>query len=558
MIKAFLDILRLMWLGANTPKLKFRLVLNIACGAFAGFFIFLNYYLLSTLLSGLATDSPEVIRRNLVFLVASSMSTVVLWWVFRYFAEFLCYAIPFNLRKYYYNVVYHKSYSWHLKNSVGYFQSMLEKVMGVVNNWCVMFSWRYVSSAVFFACFFIYTYFISPYLMLYFLVCIVVMVATIRTTYNKRMRLVKEFSILDRLFGKAFTDFLYNVRTVKKMNLLSFTTTRLEDFGSAANDKYSELQRHNSLQWGLQEFFIRAQFLIPLVYFVLNFIKTGEGLSTIILLATVQGHMSTTAEKMMHFMSETSKFKEDLALLAGYIDNTGARGGVAPRRKWKKICFRNTCLRLDADTERDLGIFEHRVGNFEIARGEHIAVMGKSGEGKTTFLNLLTRQFGPCEGCITLDDTPYNSLPQSFFDSEFTYISQDVELFDMSFYDNITMGRKVSRAKLDEVLRDCCLDDLVKRLKGNLDTDIGEKGVRVSAGEKQRINLARGLLLDRSVLVLDEITANLDPATTSHIWRSIFKKHGDKTIIAISHEPELVRHVGKKLRFKSGVAKPVA
>ncbi len=90
-------------------------------------------------------------------------------------------------------------------------------------------------------------------------------------------------------------------------------------------------------------------------------------------------------------------------------------------------------------------------------------------------------------------------------------------------------------------------------MKGDLHTDIGEKGVKVSAGEKQRISLARGLLLDRDVLVLDEITANLDPVTTQHIWNYIFSEYADKTIIAVSHEKDLLNHVTRRLDFKKGI-----
>ncbi|MBD5398863.1 ATP-binding cassette domain-containing protein, partial [bacterium] len=83
-------------------------------------------------------------------------------------------------------------------------------------------------------------------------------------------------------------------------------------------------------------------------------------------------------------------------------------------------------------------------------------------------------------------------------------------------------------------------------------TPIGEKGIKVSGGERQRINLARGLLLNRDILVLDEITANLDPVTTERIWNYIFKDYKEKTIVAISHEKGLLQHTNKVVRFRNG------
>lgn len=102
------------------------------------------------------------------------------------------------------------------------------------------------------------------------------------------------------------------------------------------------------------------------------------------------------------------------------------------------------------------------------------------------------------------------------------------------------MGKRVAPEKLQKIIDGCCLNELIERMNGNIHTDIGEKGVKVSAGEKQRISLARGLLLDRDILVLDEITANLDPITTQNIWNFIFTAYGDKTIIAVSHEKDLL------------------
>lgn len=99
--------------------------------------------------------------------------------------------------------------------------------------------------------------------------------------------------------------------------------------------------------------------------------------------------------------------------------------------------------------------------------------------------------------------------------------------------------------------------ELVERMNGNLYTDIGEKGIKVSGGERQRINLARGLLLNRNILVLDEITANLDPLTTEKIWQFIFSEYKDRTIIAVSHERTLLDFVKRKFEFKKGKGKEI-
>ena len=167
-------------------------------------------------------------------------------------------------------------------------------------------------------------------------------------------------------------------------------------------------------------------------------------------------------------------------------------------------------------------------------------------------MNLLTQNIFVTSGTICLNDVNFKDVSLQFFEKNVAYISQDVELFNLSLKDNLTLKKKISKKTLEKVIKGCCLSDLVKRMNGDLSTIVGEKGIRVSAGEKQRINLARGLLLNRDILVLDEITANLDPKTTQSIWDFVFKEYADKTIIAISHEEKLISYVGRIIRFKNG------
>ena len=351
-------------------------------------------------------------------------------------------------------------------------------------------------------------------------------------------------------YGKTFIDFLYNVRSVKKMNLLGFVNKKLDDKGEKVFASCIKTMHYNAYQYGFIETFINVLFLLPIGYYVYQFIKTGVGVEVIVMIAAIQGKISELGLQLMALMTELARAGVDCRILAEHLGEdkpkTTSRKNI---KKWHKIKFDSTYF----EYTKDGNLFLHKVADFTIHQGDHIAVTGKSGEGKTTFLNLFTNQFAVAKGKVTVDGVDYKDLPTAFFDDHITYISQDVELFDMTLYDNIVMGKRVPAEKLQKVIDGCCLNELIARMNGNLHTDIGEKGVKVSAGEKQRIALARGLLLDRDILVLDEITANLDPTTTQNIWNYIFSAYGDNTIIAVSHEKDLLNHVSRKLEFKKGI-----
>ncbi len=551
MFKTLITSIRMIWLGAETKSLKFRVVVNTLCGIGCGFTMYFSSFYLAELVRVVTAGNTAGITKYLYIFTGLALGLVVLRFIFRYACEFMGLNIANNLRRHYFTKMFYKDYAWHTQNSVGFFSSMLERVTSRVFNWTWQMPYDYLPGFVMIILFMYYTSTVSIWLLWYFVACMGFIIIGIWIALRPRMRMNRKKMIADRAYYKLFMDFLYNIRTVKKLNLLTFTRSKIIEYGQDVEGQNKKIMHYNAYQWGFLELFIRAQFLLPLTYFIFQLIKTGDGIDIIVMLVSVQSQMGEIGRQIMHFMTELASSKPEFELFTEHLGDAALPEQRPYNKKWKQIKFDKTKFTF-IDDETD---FAHVVENFEINRGDHIAVMGKSGEGKSTFLNLVTRQFVPQSGRILVDDTEYNQIPQSFFDNEITYVSQDVEMFDMSLYDNITMGQKISKRRMQDVIDGCCLNELINRLNGNMNANIGEKGTKISGGEKQRINLARGLLMNRPILVLDEITANLDPETTRHIWKYIFKEHKDKTIIAISHEPELVRHVNKKLVFRRGMGR---
>ena len=555
MLKNLMTFLRLCWLGATTSALKAKLLSNIPVCLIGGITTFAAPLFLSWIVKSLNDKHPD---DALVWFYALLATTVIGWiarFYWRYIVEPVSTVIEMNIRHIYFKKLFNKPYAWHLNNSVGYFSGALERVCMNIHMWLCDFPIDFLPAIILVLCFFGYTLSISVWLFVYFVVALTLLLVLTRLLFNKRIQYIDLLTAQMLKFNKLFIDFLYNVRSVKKMNLMSFATTKTQAQSNKVIERAEQMMHYNAKQWGAMEFIMQGMTLGPIGYFLYQYINTGSGLDVVVMIAAIAPQLEQTGRRMMYFMTSSAKVLTEYARLAEHLgDTTSVEFSGKPMNNWKTITFDNTHFEFVKDGH----IFHHKVPFFKINRGDKIAIVGRSGEGKSTFLNLLTGQF-PCQsGQILVDKTSYTDAGHAFFDKHITYISQDVELFDMSLYDNIVMGKRVSQEALQKIIDGCQLNELIARMDGNLHNDIGEKGVKVSAGEKQRINLARGLLLNRDILVLDEITANLDPATTQKIWGFIFTEYADKTIVAVSHEKDLLNHIERRLEFKRGLGKEIA
>ena len=192
--------------------------------------------------------------------------------------------------------------------------------------------------------------------------------------------------------------------------------------------------------------------------------------------------------------------------------------------------------------------------NTTIAAGKVTAIVGSSGAGKTTFVDLLAR-FYDCEpGTILLDGTDIREYSLSSLHSRMAIVSQDVWLLNRSLRDNLTFGleRTVPDKELAQALADVELDDLLEDLPSGLDTEVGDRGVRLSGGQRQRIALAQALLRDPNIVILDEATSALDSVIEQGVAEAIKRRLSGHTLIVIAHRLSTIRDADLILVFEGG------
>lgn len=174
--------------------------------------------------------------------------------------------------------------------------------------------------------------------------------------------------------------------------------------------------------------------------------------------------------------------------------------------------------------------------NFKLRKNKMLSIIGHSGSGKTTLINILLGLLSPNSGKIYIDNNEVN-LNNINWQKNIGYVPQDVYLLDDSIKNNIKFGRNsnLTDEKLKELIQFLNLSNLVNNLDNGIDTKVGDKGSRISGGEKQRIGIARALYLNPKILILDEATASLDYNNEEKIIKNIKKFFKNTTIINISH-----------------------
>lgn len=192
--------------------------------------------------------------------------------------------------------------------------------------------------------------------------------------------------------------------------------------------------------------------------------------------------------------------------------------------------------------------------NLTIGVGQSVGLIGQSGSGKSTMVDVILGLFAPQEGDVFIDGAKISSNLRSW-QNLIGYVPQSIFLIDKSIRRNIALGvplDEIDEGALEQAIKSAQLGDFVQELPEGLDTIVGEKGVRLSGGQRQRIGIARALYHNPSVLVLDEATSALDTETESEIMKDVNALKGDKTILIVAHRLSTLVNCDKLYRFDKG------
>jgi len=364
--------------------------------------------------------------------------------------------------------------------------------------------------------------------------------------HKKSEEIQQQLAVLNNTAQEVYAGIRVVKAYTQENSMLGFFTSQSQQY----NQQSVSLARINALFYPLMILLIGISTLITVyaggTLVVNGSISTGNIAEFVIYVnmltwpVTSIGWIASIIQQASASQKRINEFMQTKpSILSGNTEDFKIKGDIV---------FNNVGL-----TYPDTGICALKNIQLHIKAGEKIAIIGKTGSGKSSFAELLLRMNDVSEGEILFDDMPVKDLNLGRLREQIGYVPQDVFLFSDSLKQNITFGKPdASDAEIEKAIFDASLTDEIKTFPDGLNTILGERGITLSGGQKQRVSIARALLKNPEILILDDCLSAVDSHTENKILNYFQSSLKDKTAIIISHRIYVNLHFDKILVFQDG------
>lgn len=282
-------------------------------------------------------------------------------------------------------------------------------------------------------------------------------------------------------------------------------------------------------------------------------LTTGQFAATILLATSVIQPMRRVAEAVMSSQQAYVSMHRVGTLLREQVENREEDDGLIELpRQTAHVVFDNVSFRYDGEDPKASDKWALRNISIELKPGEVVGVVGVSGCGKSTLVRLLLRLHDPQIGQITINGCNLRDVTRHSLRSQIALVTQEVNIFQGTVYNNIACGRSIDPEKVIAAARIAGAYDFIQELPYGFHTRIGDRGLQLSGGQKQRIIIARALVGSPGMLVFDEAMAALDPVSESQIHERLRQIMNDRTTLIITHRIQSLQHADRILVIDKG------
>ena len=363
---------------------------------------------------------------------------------------------------------------------------------------------------------------------------------------SERIENQNNSALLDMV--SLFVEYVRGIPVLKSFSNNKSLDNELMNKTKKFGETSKAASRFKAKQLSIFGFLLDIGYLVLLIAVTILVIKGSLDVLNFIIFAVISKEFykpfASMEQHYMYYVSAADSYQRLSRIL--YADIIPDKvNGIVPKNN--DISFEN----IDFSYEKDE--FKMEKLSFSIAEKTMTALVGESGSGKTTITNLLLRFYDVHKGKITLGGIDIRDIPYDELLDRISIVMQNVQLFDNTIEENIRVGKKgATKEEIIEVAKKARIHDFIMSLPKGYETDIGENGGILSGGQRQRISIARAFLKDAPILILDEMTSNVDPVNESLIQDAITELTKNRTILVVAHRLKTIQKADQILVFQKG------
>lgn len=396
------------------------------------------------------------------------------------------------------------------------------------------------------------TLIINRQVFLYYLIVSIILTFLYNQKTKQKGKKDKEFRNQTEKVSGLVGELVRGVRDIKMLNAKNSFMTKLDENITNQNQKRFEMAKVNMIYTYIIDT-LKCVFELGLVILLIYLVK-NDTITIAIAIALFNyksGIMKLVMEHVSSFLDLAKDFNISCDRVFSIIDDKTFSKERFGNKHLDKISgnleFKNVTFGYSEDK-----MILNDV-NFKIDAGKMIGIVGKSGAGKTTIFNLLCKMYSAKSGEILIENENIENLDEQSIRGNITIISQNPYIFNFSIRDNLKLVKEnLSEEEMIEACKIACLDDFIETLPNKYDTILGEGGVVLSSGQKQRLAIARAFVQKTKIILFDEATSSLDNETQAKIQKAISNLKDDYTILIIAHRLSTIVNCDKIMLLESG------